>query len=106
MVWKSKISTEEANELIAIISENVKEGLLGRTNVESQLFPVAAYIGIACNQLYDQSYQYNAVKNMVQNGECDPRKIGPKCKSPAAILNGLGFQAFAMLYLHGRAQCL
>ena len=106
MVWQSKISTDEANELIAIMSENVREGLLSRTAVESQLFPVSTYISVACYQLYDQSFQYNVVKDMIKNGGCDPRKIGPKCKTPGAILNGLAFQAFAMLYLQGRLQCI
>ncbi|MHA1301430.1 MAG: hypothetical protein ACTSO9_18565 [Candidatus Helarchaeota archaeon] len=103
MVWQSKISTEEANELIFLLSENTRKNLLARTAVESQLFPVSTYICVACYQLYDQSFQYNIVKKMVDNG-CDPRKIGPKCKTISAFLNGLGFQSFAMLYLHGRAE--
>ncbi|MFX0133769.1 MAG: hypothetical protein ACFFDN_09000 [Candidatus Hodarchaeota archaeon] len=103
MVWKSNITTEEANELIYIMSENVRKGLFGREAVESQLFPVTIYICIACHQLYDQSFQYKIIKKMVDNG-CDPRKIGPKCKTLCAILNGLSFQSLAMLYLHGRAQ--
>ncbi|MFX1450001.1 MAG: hypothetical protein ACFFCM_04100 [Promethearchaeota archaeon] len=103
MVWKSSISTEEANELIYIMSENVRKGLFGREVIESQLFPVTTYICIACHQLYDQSFQYNIVKQMVDSG-CDPREIGPKCKIINAFLNGLSFQSFAMLYLHGRAQ--
>ena len=106
MVWKSKISTEEANELIKMMSENVRVGLLARAAVESQLFPVSTYICIACHQLYDQSFQYNAFKEMVEKGDLDPREIGPKCKTVGSILNGLAFQAFAMLYLHGRGQCI
>ncbi len=106
MVWQSKISTEEANKLISIISENFRTNAMARTAVESQLFPVSAYVGMACQQRYEQSFQYNAIKNVVENGECDPREIGPKCKSPASILNGLAFQAFAMLYLKGRSQVL
>ena len=106
MVWKSKISTDEANELIGIMSENVRESLLSRTAVESQLFPVSAYIAMACHQLYEQTFQYDGIKCLVEEGECDPREIGPKCKCPAGILNGLAFQALAMLYLKGRAQVL
>ncbi|MHA1652359.1 MAG: hypothetical protein ACTSYB_19410 [Candidatus Helarchaeota archaeon] len=105
MVWQSKISTEEANELIYIMSENVRKGIEGRAVIESQLFPVSVYIGVACQQLYDQSFQYKITKDMVDHG-CDPREIGPKCKTICAYLNGLGFQSFAMLYLHGRAQCI
>ncbi|MHA1379961.1 MAG: hypothetical protein ACTSRG_16445 [Candidatus Helarchaeota archaeon] len=106
MAWKTNITLEEANKLIKIMSENVRKGLLsGRIEVGSQLFPVSTYIGVACHQLYDQTYQYNIVKNMVEHG-CDPREIGPKCKTVCAALNGLAFQAFAMLYLLGRAQCI
>ena len=43
---------------------------------------------------------------MVEKGGLDPREIGPKCKTVGAILNGLAFQSFAMLYLHGRGQCI
>lgn len=86
------------------MSENVRKGLMaGRVAVGSQLFPVSTYICVACHQLYDQTFQYNIVKDMVDHG-CDPREIGPKCKTISAALNGLAFQAFAMLYLHGRAQ--
>jgi hypothetical protein len=106
MVWQSKITTKEANELIGLLSENVREGITGRAAVTSQLFPVSAYIGIACQQLYDQSFEYNAFKDMVENGGVDPRQIGPKCKTIGAVLNGLGFQSMAMLYLHGRGQCI
>ncbi|NVM02789.1 MAG: hypothetical protein HWN67_10660 [Candidatus Helarchaeota archaeon] len=106
MVWKSNITTEEANKLIKMMSENVRKGLMsGRVDVESQLFPVSTYICIACHQLYDQEFQFRILKDMVEHG-CDPREIGPKCKTIIGALNGLGFQAFAMLYLHGRGQCL
>ncbi len=105
MVWQSNITTEEANELILIMSENVQKGILGRTDLESELFPVSFYICVACHQLYDQSFQYKIIKDMVEHG-CDPREIGPKCKTLCAFLNGLAFQSFAMLYLHGRAQSI
>ena len=106
MVWQSKITTEEANELISLLSENVREGITARAAVASQLFPVSTYICIACQQLYDQSFEYNAFKDMVENGGVDPRKIGPKCKTIGSVLNGLAFQSMAMLYLHGRGQCI
>lgn len=105
MVWESKITTEEANELIRIMEENVIKALAGRFNVESQLFPVSEYIGVACYQLYDQSFQYNVIKNVVDNGGV-PREIARKSKTICGYLNGLAFQTFAMVYLHGRAQCL
>ena len=106
MVWESNITTKEANELIKLLSENVREGISKRATVESQLFPVSMYICIACQQLYEQSFEYNAFKKMVENGGVDPRKIGPKCKTVGSILNGLAFQSMAMLYLHGRGQCI
>ncbi len=103
MVWKSNITTEEANEIIYIMSENFRKGLMGRSVVESQLFPVNNYICIACHQLYDQTFAYNILKKIVDNG-CDPREIGPKNKTLCAYLNGLAFQSLAMLYLQGRGQ--
>ena len=74
MVWKSKISTDEANDLIKLMSENVRLGIEGRDIIESQLFPVSAYIGIACRQLYEQSYQFKNLKLAVENG-LEPKDI-------------------------------
>jgi len=106
MVWKSKITLKETNELIELLSDNVRRGIDKRAAVSSQLFPVSTYICIACEQLYDQTYQYNAFKSMVEEGGVDPREIGPKCKTVGSLLNGLAFQSFAMLYLHGRGQSI
>ena len=89
-----------------MMSENVRKGIAKRAAVSSQLFPVSTYICIACEQLYDQSFEYNALKSMVEDGGVDPRKIGPKCKTVGSILNGLAFQSLAMLYLHGRGQSI
>lgn len=104
MVWKSNISTEEANDLIIFLSENVREGISKRAAIGSQLFPVSMYICIACQQLYDQSFEYNAFKHIIEEGGVDPREIGPRCKTVGSVLNGLAFQSMAMLYLHGRGQ--
>jgi hypothetical protein len=106
MVWQSKITTKEANDLIALMSENVREGIAARAAVASQLFPVSTYICVACQQLYDQSFEYKSFKDMVEKGGVDPRQIGPKCKTVGSVLNGLAFQSMAMLYLHGRGQCI
>ncbi|NHI91679.1 MAG: hypothetical protein EAX96_04185 [Candidatus Lokiarchaeota archaeon] len=106
MVWKSNISTDEANELIKLLSENVRKSISKRAVIASQLFPVSMYICVACQQLYEQSFEFNAFKNMVERGGVDPGKIGPKCKTVGSILNGLAFQSMAMLYLHGRGQCI
>ncbi|MHA1381038.1 MAG: hypothetical protein ACTSRG_21940 [Candidatus Helarchaeota archaeon] len=103
MVWKSNITTEEANNIIRIMSENFRKGLMQRSVVESQLFPVNTYICIACHQLYDQSFAYNVLKKVVDSG-LEPREIGPKCKTICSYLNGLAFQSLAMLYLQGRGQ--
>ncbi len=106
MVWKSNITTDEANKIIQLMSNNVHRALMaGRLEVGSEIFPVSTYICVACHQLYDQNFQYNIVKDMVDHG-CDPREIGPKCKTIIGALNGLAFQSFAMLYLHGRGQCI
>jgi len=48
------ISDQEANELIALISKGVVENILKRGMVESKIFPVSHYIGVACYILYDR----------------------------------------------------
>ena len=65
MVWKSNITTEEANEIIKIMSVSFRKELLNRTMVESQLFPVSTYICIACHQLYDQTFAYEVLKKII-----------------------------------------
>jgi len=98
------ISDEEANKLIKLISENVKQNLLGRSVVESKLFPVSHYIHTATYILYDQSYQYNITKKLAE--KIKPEEIGKRSKSLGAPLNQLAMNSFAMLYLHGRAQVI
>ena len=98
------ISDEETNNLIYKISENVRKNLLGRSVVESELFPVTHYIHVACLILYDQSYQYNIIKEFSK--KMSPEEIGRRSKTLAAYLNELYFNSFAMLYLHGRAMCI
>ncbi len=98
------ISDEKANELILTISENVRGNLLGRSIVDSQLFPVTHYIHVACLILYDQAYQYNLTSEFAK--VISPEEIGRRNKTLGAYLNELYFNSFAMLYLHGRAQCI
>ncbi|MHA1268286.1 MAG: hypothetical protein ACTSPY_00745 [Candidatus Helarchaeota archaeon] len=98
------ISDEEANELIAIVSENVRQNMMGRSVVESKLFPVSLYIHTATYILYDQTYQYNIAKRLAQ--KIKPEEIGRRSKTLCAPINQLAMNSFAMLYLHGRAQVL
>ncbi|MHA1650990.1 MAG: hypothetical protein ACTSYB_12415 [Candidatus Helarchaeota archaeon] len=98
------LSDEETNGLIYLISENVRANLLGRSVVESRLFPVSHYIHTATYILYDQSYQYNIIREIAK--ALPPEEIGRRSKTLAAHLNQLAFNSFAMLYLHGRAQVI
>ncbi|MBD3228805.1 MAG: hypothetical protein GF329_11520 [Candidatus Lokiarchaeota archaeon] len=98
------ITDDKANELIKIVSENVKKNILGRSVVESKLFPVSHYIHTATYILYDQLYQYNITKELVK--AIRPEHIGLRSKSLGAPLNQLAMNSFAMLYLHGRAQVI
>jgi len=98
------MSDEEANELILYISENVRKNFIGRTNIDSQLFPVSHYIHTATYILYDQSYQYQIAREIAK--ALDPAEIGRRNKTLASFLNQLAFNSFAMLYLHGRAQVI
>ncbi|MHA1377191.1 MAG: hypothetical protein ACTSRG_02305 [Candidatus Helarchaeota archaeon] len=98
------ISDEKANRLIYLISENVRNNFLGRSVVESQLFPVTHYIHVACLILYDQSYQYRITKEISKI--IPPEEIARRNKTIASYLNNLDFNSYAMLYLQGRAQVI
>jgi len=98
------ISDEEANKLIAMLSESVRSNMLTRNIVESQIFPVTHYIGVACYILYDQSFQYNVFKEIAK--KISPEDIGKRSKCLGSPLNQLAFYSLAMLYLHGRAQVI
>jgi len=98
------ISDEEANELIASISKTTVTNFLTRGMVESKMFPVSYYIHVACYILYDQSYQYNILKEVAS--KISPEEIGRRSKSLGSRLNQLGFYSIIMLYLHGRAQVI
>lgn len=98
------ITYEEANKLIAMLSESVRSNMVTRNIVESQIFPVTHYIGVACYILYDQSFQYNVFKEIAKN--ISPEDIGTRSKCLGSPLNQLAFYSLAMLYLHGRAQVI
>lgn len=72
--------------------------------VESKIFPVSHYIGVACYILYDQSYQYNILKEVAS--KISPEDIARRSKSLGSELNQLAFYSTCMLYLHGRAQVI
>jgi len=98
------ITDEEANELIALFSKSVRGNLLTRDVVESRIFPVTHYIHVACYILYDQSYQYNVLKEIAS--KISPEEIARRSKTLGIPLNQLVFYSIAMLYLHGRAQVI
>ncbi len=98
------ISDEEANELIALISKSVVENILKRGMVESKIFSVSHYLAVACYVLYDQSYQYNILKEVAS--KISPEDIARRSKSLGPGLNQLAFYSTCMLYLHGRAQVI
>jgi hypothetical protein len=100
------ITDEEANNLIFIMSESFRDNFLMRELVESQLFPVTQYIGVACYLLYEgeTSYSYQILKKIAD--EISPEEIARRSKCLGAPLNHLGFYAIPMLYLFGRAQVI
>lgn len=98
------ISDEKANEYIRIVSENVRRNLLGRSVVETPLFPVSHYIHVATYILYDQSYLYNILKEVAK--VLPPEDMARRNKTFSTPLNQLAFNSLAMLYLHGRAQVI
>jgi len=98
------ISDEEANELIVMFSQSVLENFQTRGVVESKIFPVNHYIHVACYILYDQSYQYNILKEVAS--KIAPEDIAKRSKSLGSRSNHLGFYSLLMLYLHGRAEII
>ncbi len=98
------ISDEEANELIVMFSQSVLENFQTRGVVESKIFPVNHYIHVACYILYDQSYQYNILKEVAS--KISPEDIAKRSKSLGSHSNHLGFYSLLMLYLHGRAEII
>ena len=98
------LSDEETNELISLFSKSVRGNLLARNVVESKIFPVTHYIHVACYILYDQSYQYNILKEIAS--KISPEEIARRSKTLGIPLNQLVFYSIAMTYLHGRAQVI
>jgi len=98
------ISDEEVNEIIAMFSQSVLENFQTRGVVESKIFPVNHYIHVACYILYDQSYQYNILKEVAS--KISPEELARRSKSLGPGLNQLAFYSTCMLYLHGRAEII
>ena len=98
------ISDAEANQLLYLMSENVRKNYLGRAPVESELFPVTHYIHVATYIVYDQSYQYNILKEVAK--VLPPEELAKRCKTFCVPFNQLGMNSVTMLYLHGRAQVI
>jgi hypothetical protein len=98
------ISDEEANELIGFFSKTILGNFQARNFVESKIFPVTQYIHTACYILYDQSYQYNILKDIARN--ISPKELARRSKSFGSPLNQLSFYSLAMLYLQGRAMVI
>jgi len=98
------LSDNETNELLDKISNSVRRNMLTRDVVESLIFPVSQYIHVACYILYDQSYQYNILKEIAS--KISPEEIGRRSKTLGSVINQLSFYNIAMLYLNGRAMVI
>jgi hypothetical protein len=98
------LSDNETNELLEIFSNSVQRNLLTRNIVESLIFPVSQYIHVACYILYDQSYQYNLLKEIAS--KISPEEIGRRSKTLGSVINQLSFYNIAMFYLQGRAMVI
>lgn len=97
------LNIDRVNQLISKVSDVSTRLLSERAIVESKLFNVTAYNGLACFQLYN-GYQYKIMKELAKH--IDPAEIGRKCKTLAMIPNALGMWAFIGLYMLGRMQTL
>ena len=98
------LTDEETNELIRMFSVSSRQNFIGRSPVETPLFPVSHYIHTATYILYDQAYLYNIMKEVAKI--LPPEKYARRNKTLATIMHHLGFYSIAMLFLHGRAQVI
>jgi len=98
------ISDEETNDLIGFFSKTILGNFQARDVVESKIFPVTHYIHVACYILYDQSYQYNILKDIAK--KISPEELARRSRTLGSPLNQLAFYSIAMLYLQGRAMVI
>jgi len=89
---------KEANELIYHISETLDEQIQKRGLLESQLFPVTAYICVSFYNAYDMLY--DVLKKVSE--KTTPEKMGKKSRKILSELNALTINYIPLYYMEGR----
>ncbi len=92
------MNVKEANELISHLSDVIDSQVNKRGLVESQLFPVTAYICVAFYNTYD--CLYNILKKISE--KITPEKMGKESKKILSELHALSIFYIPLYYLPGR----
>ncbi|MBD3214433.1 MAG: hypothetical protein GF311_17610 [Candidatus Lokiarchaeota archaeon] len=92
------MNVKEANELIAHISETLDAQINKRGLLESQLFPVTAYICVSFYNAYDMLY--DILKKVAE--KTTPEKMGKASRKILSELNALTINYIPLYYMEGR----
>lgn len=92
------MNVKEANELIYHISETLDEQIQKRGLLESQLFPVTAYICVSFYNAYDMLY--DVLKKVSE--KTTPEEMGKKSRKILSELNALTINYIPLYYMEGR----
>ena len=92
------MNVKEANELISHVSETLDEQIKKRGLLESQLFPVTAYICVSFYNAYDMLY--DVLKKVAEI--TTPEKMGEESRKILSELNCLTINYIPLYYMEGR----
>ncbi|TFF97177.1 MAG: hypothetical protein EU547_05015 [Promethearchaeota archaeon] len=92
------MNVKEANELIYHISETLDEQIKKRGLLESQLFPVTAYICVSFYDAYDRLY--DVLKKVAE--KTTPEEMGRESRKILSEIHALSITYIPLYYMEGR----
>jgi len=92
------MNVKEANELITYISDVFDYQVTSRGLLESQLFPVTAYICVSFYNSYD--FLYDVIKKVAK--KTTPEKMGKESRKILSELQALTINYIPLYYMEGR----
>jgi len=92
------MNVKESNELISHVSETLDAQINKRGLLESQLFPVTAYICVSFYNAYD--ILYDILKQVAE--KATPEKMGEESRKILSELNCLTINYIPLYYMEGR----
>ncbi len=92
------MNVKEANELIYHVSEVLDDQIKKRGLLESQLFPVTAYICVSFYNAYDMLY--NVLKQVAE--KTTPEQMGKESRKILSELHALTITYIPLYYMEGR----